>query len=267
MQETGLLRNALDQFYTSPEVARSCMDVLRPWVEGTRTWIEPSAGTGVFLELVPEALGYDIEPKHPRIQTANFLDVDVPEGAVVYGNPPFGRQSSTAKAFIAHSARTASIIAFVLPRSFSKPSMQKVFPPAFHLVESLELPKNSFIVNGSPYHVPCIFQVWKRKETPRDSVAETKPVGFAFVKSTEPHDMVFRRVGVNAGQCNLPGQHSPQSHYFLHFNDPRVVHRVIEQTNQHTFPSNTTGPRSLSKSETAEFLNTAIADATRRLDG
>ena len=168
MQDTGRQRSQLDQFYTSPGVARACVDILRRWVEGSRVWIEPSAGTGAFLDIVPDAIGYDIDPKHPRIHSANFLEVDVPEGSVVYGNPPFGRQGSLAKAFIAHASRAASVIGFILPRSFTKPSMQKTFPPTFHLVDSLELPPNSFVVNDRPYDVPCVFQVWKRKDTPRE---------------------------------------------------------------------------------------------------
>ncbi len=233
--------------------------MLRPWVEGSPSWIEPSAGTGVFLDLVPEAAGYDIDPKHPRVERANFLETAVPQGAVVYGNPPFGRQASLAKAFIAHAATAASVIAFILPRSFMKPSMQKTFPAEFHLVAMTELGSNSFLVNNEPYDVPCVFQVWKRMTVPRPIEDSPEPEGFAFVKSGEPHDMVFRRVGGNAGRCSAPGDHSPQTHYYIKFVDPAVADHVIQESQVHIFPSNTTGPRSLSKAEATRFLNSAIA--------
>jgi hypothetical protein len=261
MQLTGLHRNVVDQFYTRQEVAHHCVDLLRQHVDGAPIWVEPSAGTGVFLDIVPGAIGYDIDPKHPRAEQANFLEVDVPQGAVVYGNPPFGRQASLAKAFIAHASRAASIIAFILPRSFMKPSMQKVFPKEFHLVKSEELGSNSFVVNGEPYHVPCVFQVWKRMDVPRPVEDEPEPAGFAFVKSGDPHDMVFRRVGGNAGRCSTPGEHSPQTHYYIKFMNPAVAEHVIQESQEHTFPTNTTGPRSLSKAEATRFLNTAIANA------
>jgi predicted RNA methylase len=261
MQLTGLHRNVVDQFYTRQEVAHHCVDLLRQHVDGAPIWVEPSAGTGVFLDIVPGAIGYDIDPKHPRAEQANFLEVDVPQDAVVYGNPPFGRQASLAKAFIAHASRAASIIAFILPRSFMKPSMQKVFPKEFHLVKSEELGSNSFVVNGEPYHVPCVFQVWKRMDVPRPVEDEPEPEGFAFVKSGDPHDMVFRRVGGNAGRCSTPGEHSPQTHYYIKFMNPAVAEHVIHESQEHTFPTNTTGPRSISKAEATRFLNTAIANA------
>jgi hypothetical protein len=37
---------------------------------------------------------------------------------------------------------------------------------------------------------------------------------------------------------------------------------IIEKINKHTFPSNTVGPRSLSKSEVNVVLNQIIAEAT-----
>lgn len=260
MQTTGLRRGTLDQFYTRPEVAQECVSVLRPWVDGTPVWIEPSAGTGAFLDLVPNAIGYDIDPRHPRIVQANFLETEIPESAVVYGNPPFGRQSSLAKAFIAHAAKAASIIAFILPRSFMKPSMQKAFPPTFHLVASWTIDDSAFVVNGEPYDVPCVFQIWKRMDTPRPVPETVEPVGFSFVRSTEPHDLVFRRVGGNAGRCSLLGDHSPQTHYFIRLDNPMLAGDIVEQSQTHVFPTNTTGPRSLSKSEATEFLNAAIAN-------
>jgi hypothetical protein len=254
MQDTGRLRNTLDQFYTIPAVASDCVALLRKHVtEGV--WIEPSAGTGVFLDCVPGALGYDVMPKHPRVIQADFLETELPEHCVVFGNPPFGRQSSLARKFIRHAAVRSDWIAFILPRSFSKPSMQAAFPPIFHLVESRTLPKNSFVINDTPYDVPCVFQIWNRKNTPRCVEIPAVPSGFAFVKHTEPHDLVFRRVGVNAGQCSLPGSQSMQSHYFIKLEDSSRADHIVNVSRTTTFPTNTTGPRSLSRGEATTFLN------------
>jgi hypothetical protein len=260
MQDTGAHRDTKDQFYTAPHVAEECVRILRTHTTST-TWVEPSAGTGAFLAFAPTALAYDIDPKHPSIQRANFLDVEIPEGCVVFGNPPFGRQASAAKAFIRHAADRASVIAFILPRSFMKPSMQSAFPMCFHLVHQHELPQGSFLVNDAAYDVPCVFQVWEKRPNERASAAIVSPSGFAFVKSSDPHDIVFRRVGVNAGKCSLPNNQSLQSHYFLKLDDPTIASAVIEKSLVHVFPSNTTGPRSLSKPEATAFLHACIADA------
>lgn len=260
-QTTGLRRTAIDQYYTSLEVAQSCVEILRGLVPYDRTWIEPSAGTGVFLSLVPEAIGYDIDPKHTRIKRADFLEVLVPNGCVVFGNPPFGRQSTLARKFIRHAAENADWIGFILPRSFTKPSMQKAFPLCFHLVHSVALPFNSFVVNDAPYDVPCVFQVWKRESTPRSVEQAEAPVGFSFVKKTDPHSFAFRRVGGTAGRCSLPSDQSVQSHYFIRLDDETKIPDVLTASMTYTFASNTTGPRSLSKGEATRFLHAAIANA------
>ena len=266
-QDTGLSRDCKDKFYTRNDVASRCVELLRKHIPTGLVWIEPSAGEGVFLRLIPHAIGYDIEPNHSSIHKADFLTLDIPEGCVVYGNPPFGRQSSLAKRFIRHAAEKADWIGFILPRSFLKPSMQSAFPLQFHLVESIELPENSFLVNNLPYDVPCVFQLWKRESNNRTLEETATPNGFTYVKKTDGYSLAFRRVGINAGRCCLPSSTlSSQSHYFVRLEDERKTSYVLESSQSHVFPTNTTGPRSLSKHEATSFLNTAIANASTTLN-
>jgi hypothetical protein len=267
-QTTGRLRDCKDQFYTRPDIAKTCVDTLRMHVAESAVWIEPSAGNGAFLSLVDSARGYDIDPKHPRIQQADFLTVDIPDGCIVFGNPPFGRQSSLAKQFIRHAATRAAWIAFILPRSFTKPSMQKAFPLCFHLVEELALPDNAFLVNEKPYDVPCVFQVWTRRDSLRNVQDSQVPNGFTFVKKSDGYTFAFRRVGGNAGKCCLPSDSlSVQSHYFVRVEDTSLADAVVAESLTYTFPSNTTGPRSLSKGEATLFLNASIAHARAAKEG
>lgn len=261
-QDTGKFRDTKDQFYTNPDVAKLCVDALLKHIPIGAVCIEPSAGTGVFLELIPRAIGYDIDPKHPRIIKADFLTVNVPDHSVVFGNPPFGRQSSLAKQFVHHATAHADIIAFILPRSFKKASMQRAFPRMFHLEEEIDLPPFSFLVNHTSYDVPCVFQIWKRKDVEREIESKLLPVGFVFVASIDTYDLAFRRVGVNAGKCSLPGDHSPQSHYFIKLDDERYTSDIVARSQTHVFPSNTTGPRSLTKSEATSFLGSCISNST-----
>jgi hypothetical protein len=71
---------------------------------------------------------------------------------------------------------------------------------------------------------------------------------------------VFRRVGVNAGKCQEPGGNpSPQSHYFIKFDSP-ILNTVTTKLNEHEFPSNTVGPRSISKSEANAVINRVLEE-------
>jgi hypothetical protein len=227
-------------------------------------WVEPSAGNGVFLRSLPssfDAIGLDIDPKAKGILSHDYLTWSPPsqKNMIVFGNPPFGKQSSLAKAFISKSCTFATVVAFILPKSFMKPSMVRAFDRTFHRLQSTELEKESFIVNGSPYDVPCVFQIWQKRETDRTVEEKIEPRGFDYVKSHEPYHIAFRRVGGLAGKCykNDGSAFSAQSHYFLTFHEEAIDHMdmITERINQHTFPSNTVGPRSLSKSEANGVIN------------
>jgi hypothetical protein len=269
-QDTGKFRkNTKDQYYTKASVAKKCVTVIRGLMPGVDSyqWIEPSAGNGAFLKAVPglDKLGIDLEPKSADIQTGNFLEW-VPIGnkkRIFFGNPPFGRQGSLAKAFIKHAALYGDVIAFILPRSFVKPSMSRAFPLKFHCIYSEELEKNAFEVNGVEYDVPCVFQVWQKNEAERIVALAIKEEGFSYVKAGKPFHIAFKRVGGLAGKCSVAGGvFNPQYHYFLKLDAIYVdkVEKVIAEVNKHTFPSNTVGPRSLSKGEANAVLNAVLAD-------
>ena len=124
-QDTGKFRtNLKDQFYTNENVAKSCIQRIISLMPFTNDylWVEPSAGNGSFLHNVPstfETIGLDLDPNANDIQKQDYLKwvSPVDKDIIVFGNPPFGRQSSLAKAFIAKSCRFAKIIAFILPLS------------------------------------------------------------------------------------------------------------------------------------------------------
>ena len=292
-QDTGKHRtNTHDQFYTSDTVAKQCVQWIITVVDGVGydddyLWIEPSAGTGAFLHQLPPEftkIGLDIDPKTNDIIKQDYLswnpDTAVPKkkGIIVFGNPPFGRQSSLAKAFITKSCSFANIIAFILPKSFTKPSMYNAFHPRFHLIFSKELDKNAFIINGgAKYDVPCVFQIWEKRATERPKDEKVAPIGFEYIacaagaattptSSPSPSTFALRRVGGLAGKCYTDtATRSTQSHYFIRFNDtvsPAHHADIIEKINKHTFPSNTVGPRSLSKSEVNVVLNQVIQEVT-----
>jgi len=269
-QDTGKFRtNMKDQFYTDENVAKTCINQITTLLPHTKkyVWVEPSAGNGAFLHNIPssyEKIGLDLEPKAKDIIKQDYLKWLPPKDKdiIIFGNPPFGRQSSLAKSFISKSCEFAKVIAFILPKSFTKPSMFSAFDLKFHLIHTTELEKNSFVINGSKYDVPCVFQIWEKKNIDRIVEDKVKPLGFHYVKPTEKYDIVFRRVGGLAGKCykNDGTDYSIQSHYFIKFDNTALplIEIIIEKINKHTFPSNTLGPRSLSKSEANIVINKII---------
>ena len=274
-QDTGKFRtNTMDQFYTNVDVAKFCIQQIvasLPELPESYLWIEPSAGNGAFFLNAPSEillLGIDIDPKVSGIEKRDFLTWTPPVGdkkILIFGNPPFGRQSTFAKAFIAHSCRFATIIAFILPKSFVKPSMSNAFSRMFHCTMSIELARDSFVLNDSPYDVPCVFQIWQKKDVARDIASKVAARGFQYVKADDitelKYDIALRRVGGLAGKCykNGNGPFSVQSHYFLKFDSLGRLDEIMKKINSHTFPSNTVGPRSLSKTEINIVLNGLIS--------
>lgn len=270
-QDTGKFRtNIKDQFYTNVNVAKTCIKHITDLLPVTSNylWIEPSAGNGAFLHNIPatfEKIGLDIEPKAEDILAQDYLKWNPPlqnKDIIVFGNPPFGRQSSLAKSFISKSCEFAKVIAFILPKSFTKPSMFNAFDLKFHPIQSIELEKDSFVINGEKYDVPCVFQIWLKKDVNRINEEKIKPNGFKYVKSDVKYHIAFRRVGGLAGKCykNNGTMFSTQSHYFIVFDNKFAPHEntIIQKINEHLFPSNTVGPRSLSKSEINTVINNII---------
>ena len=282
-QDCGKFRtNLQDAFYTKPDVAARCVELLLGGCEvahaADAVWLEPAAGAGAFLGAFPAGctrFALDIAPAPApaaaAIEHADFMTWEVPAEAggkplIVCGNPPFGRQGSAARAFIGRAAALgAAVIAFILPRSFMKPSMQTAFSAMYHCVVSEELPVDSFTVNGESHAVPCVFQVWERRAVPRVVETAVRECGFAYVKAGAgtAWDIAVRRVGVNAGRAVVAqagaAQPSVQSHYFIKLDAAANAAAAAAQLTAHTFPTNTTGPRSISKGELNAVLNDIIA--------
>jgi len=70
-----------DQFYTPVSTAQKCFDIFCRKIqkygdnENNYTFIEPSAGDGRFLKVLPKnTIALDIEPKHKKIIKADYLE-------------------------------------------------------------------------------------------------------------------------------------------------------------------------------------------------
>jgi len=201
--------NPLDQFYTNSDVVDMCLATLD--MDSYSLAIEPSAGDGAFLKKIKiPKIGLDLEPKARGILEGDYLSAGRFAGALtralslrdkfgdekilVVGNPPFGRNSSLAVKFFNYSAEYCDTIAFIVPKTFKKDSVQNRLNLHFHLVHELSLPPNSFrvaiakprtkfqvyypgydkqadlVYTEGPYDVPCVWQVWERRDAPREII-------------------------------------------------------------------------------------------------
>jgi hypothetical protein len=153
--------------------------------------LEPSAGSGVFLSLLPpeKRVGIDLEPAHPEVVKQDFFTYEPPIGKAVcvVGNPPFGKNSSLAVNFFNHASLFADTIAFIFPRTFRKRSVQNRLDLNFHLDTEILLEKNSFHTpDGQLYDVPCVFQVWKKKpEKRKPFLIEKEHEDFEFLSKSD----------------------------------------------------------------------------------
>lgn len=224
--------------------------------------IEPSAGSGAFSNQIPNCLALDIAPENSSITKTNFLEWE-PEytdrnSVLVIGNPPFGQQCSLALKFIKHSTKFASTIAFILPKSFKKASIQSKIPLQYHLVLEQDLDNKSYMLDGKEYSVPSVFQVWKenlelkRVQKPTLSL----PDAYKWTRVVNDANIAVRRVGVYAGRAfeeDLKSK-SIQSHYFLTVPEDKKQNVINYLNNVKWQHNNTTGPRSISKTEFTQIL-------------
>ena len=86
-------------------------------------YIEPSAGSGVFLDYLPKCtLAYDIKPEDKRIVKQDYLSLDLEykKGRCVIGNPPFGDRCNLYRKFYNKSCKIADYIVFYISNKITK---------------------------------------------------------------------------------------------------------------------------------------------------
>jgi hypothetical protein len=264
----GKQRITSDKFYTRHKIVKLCIRKIKKHlnINHDDLIIEPSAGNGAFISKIKKISShhkfYDIEPENDEIIKKDFLKLNTKHFQKysqihIIGNPPFGRQSSLAIRFIKKSCQFCNSISFILPKSFKKESMKKKFPLNFHLIHEQDLPEKSFRIDGKKCDVPCIFQIWERRESEREVPKNLVPKNFKFVKKEDEPDISFRRVGIYAGKIdtNIKNK-SIQSHYFIKFLKSNHIKNIIKKLHNVKFEcNNTVGPKSISKQELIKKYN------------
>jgi hypothetical protein len=183
---------------------------------------------------------------------------------VVVGNPPFGKNSSLAVRFFNKAAEFADVIAFVVPLTFRKQSLQRRLKANFELVAETALGDDAFVFEGKACSVPCAFQVWRKTAVSREHVLlPLTHEDFEFCQAAEA-DFAIRRVGAMAGRVLRDFKHySAGSNVFIRSNiDADELARRFETINWDDTRCNTAGNPSISKRElVAKYAERSNLDA------
>jgi hypothetical protein len=174
MTTTEIREQGLDKFYTIPKISKKCIEsvgLIYDWSKWELV-IEPSAGNGSFLNVIPsdKKIGIDISPENKDIIKQDFFTYK-PENSIkdilVIGNPPFGKVSSLAIKFFNYASNWANVIAFIIPRTFRRISVHNRLNMNFHLVFDEDIPTNPCSFTPRMM-VKCCFQIWEKREEKRE---------------------------------------------------------------------------------------------------
>jgi len=174
MTTTEIREQGLDKFYTIPKISKKCIEsvgLIYDWSKWELV-IEPSAGNGSFLNVIPidKKIGIDISPENKDIIKQDFFTYKPEKGIkdiLVIGNPPFGKVSSLAIKFFNYASNWANVIAFIIPRTFRRISVHNRLNMNFHLVFDEDIPTNPCSFTPRMM-VKCCFQIWEKREEKRE---------------------------------------------------------------------------------------------------
>lgn len=252
-------KDYLDRFYTPFSVAKECIDLIN--LNKYDYIIEPSAGTGAFSSQIPSCLAYDISPQQELIKEQDFFQLDftpfLNKKVLVIGNPPFGQQATLAIKFFNQAAKFADTIAFILPKSFKKDSIQNKLDLNFRLITQLPLDDCVFeLPDKQSIAVPCVFQIWERTTCHREKIKKKTTTSLFIFTTKDLADFRIQRVGGNAGKASTNLNVAISSNYFVKNTSNFSNEELIKIINESVFPSieDTVGPKSLPKGELIEVL-------------
>ena len=185
-----------DQFFTPVKTAKYCFEkfceTIKAFEETEKDFIfiEPSAGDGSFLKILPNdrTIAMDIESTNSNILEQDYLDWNPPlekvepnfakggvvgnQGSptryVVFGNPPFGLRGHLALRFINHSNNFhAEYVCFILPQLFESDGtgVPRKRVKGFNLIHSEKIETNFYEPNKNELTINTIFQIWSKHHT------------------------------------------------------------------------------------------------------
>ena len=163
-----------DQFFTPKNTAKYCYnkfnEIIKKYGDNgdIYTYIEPSAGSGNFLDILPKnnRIGLDIEPLSEEIINQDFLEwyPDKSNKFVTIGNPPFGLRGNLALRFINHASAFSDYVCFILPQLFESDGkgVPRKRVKNLNLIYSEKINTIFVSPDNKEIKVECIFQIWSK---------------------------------------------------------------------------------------------------------
>ena len=268
MEKLGNRRKTgVEQYYTPKGLALELSTQLLAVTGIDHSFLEPAGGNGAFIDALSQLGAKSIEavdlyPKHPGVQEADFLKY-IPKGEnlVTVSNPPFGRNNSLSIPFFNHAAEHSDYIAFLVPRSWRKWSVQNRLDRRFHLASDHDVAVNyvtdSGVRIGTSNDLRTCFQIWEKRADLRPRV-KVEDQGLVKKCSPEAADLAIRVFGFGCGKVYRDFPRAANTTLmFLTVSDARVF-EVIEGLDYERFTLNTSYTRALALPELNYLLNEAI---------
>lgn len=255
-----------EQYYTPATLAADLVTTALMHISSAelRHYLEPAAGTGSFvkaLELagIDQITAIDKFPKGELITKADFLSWNPPRtDFVTISNPPFGRNNALSVPFFNHAAEFSDYIAFLVPRSWRKWSVQNRLDLRFHLVEDRDVQVqyedefgNKLAKNND---LRTCFQIWEKRALTREKIRV--PDNHLIAKSSpQEADLAIRVFGYGCGQVLEDFPRLPNTTLmFLRIIDKRA-RALIKGLDYERFAINTAYTKALSLQEINYLLN------------
>lgn len=255
-----------EQYYTPKPLALELTKVLlklRP--DGQMLpFLEPAGGNGSFLSAlddlgITDVTSVDLHPKHQSVQKYDFLEYKPKKkNFITLSNPPFGRNNALSVPFFNHAANYSEVIAFLVPRSWRKWSVQNRLDRRFHLLHDQEVDVDYVTENGEPFgnknELRTCFQIWEKRSELRPLV-KVKDLGLLQKSEPADADIAIRVFGFGCGKVLTDFPRRPNTTLmFLRILDQRVTN-VIHGLDYERFFLNTAYTKALSLQEINYLLN------------
>lgn len=264
-------RIELDKFYTNEEIIYNIIKEIKHVNEDKYKdylFIEPSAGDGALLRTMDKLNlkyeAFDLAPEREGITQQDFLQFNSEKyqdkKVITFMNPPFGVNAGLVKKFFNKASEFSDEIWIIAPRSIKREGIKSKLNPYFKMVTCVDLPKNSFLLNGKPYDVPCCFSIWVKTDEKQDYDVRTKSELFEIVKDPAQADLVVIRSGGRTGQLVEAGKIVASNvRYIKILKDHDKVVEAFETMDYQKIANENAGQRSLNRSEIIKLVEEAYS--------
>ena len=258
-----------EQYYTPKDLADELVKLtLKAIPRATeRTFLEPAGGTGSFIEALNMAgitavTSVDKYPMHPGVIQADFLEWETMDtDLLTISNPPFGRNNALSVPFFNRAAKFSSHIAFLVPRSWRKWSVQNRLDTRFHLVLDVDVAVQYEDVLGAKIakrnDLRTCFQIWEKRLELRPVIA-VPDNGFIQKSSPDEADLAVRVFGYGCGTVMDDFPRQPNTTLmFLRVLD-KSIESALQDLDYERFSINTAYTRALSFQEINFLINEQV---------